>query len=108
MSRTFGIQVKLKAAPGKGDRLAQIMLEVAAIIEHLPGCQTFIVMQALADPDEVLITEVWDNQQTHQASLTNKQVLDLINASRYIITQMEHQAGRPINQEHMRLRPICA
>jgi len=108
MSHTFGIQVTLKAIQGKGDDLARIMLEAAAIIENLPGCQSFIVMRAMADPDQVMITEIWDNQQTHQASLANQDVLNLINSTRCLITHMSHHAGRPINQSHADLRTICA
>ena len=108
MSHTFAIQVTLKAVKGKGDTLARIMLEAAEIIENLPGCQTYIVIRAMSDPDQVMITEIWDSQQTHQASMANKEVLNLINSTRSLITHMEHHAGRPINRDSTILRPICA
>ncbi len=108
MSHTFGIQVTLKAVKGKGDQLARIMLEMADIVENLPGCQTYIVIRTMSDPDQLMVTEIWDSQQTHQASLANKEVLNLINSTRSLITHMEHHAGRPINRENSVLRPICA
>ncbi|WP_223788334.1 antibiotic biosynthesis monooxygenase family protein [Marinicella meishanensis] len=75
MSHTFGIQVTFKAVKGKGDDLVRILSEAAAIIENLPGCQSFIVLQGMADPDRVMVTKIWDSQQSHQASLANREVL---------------------------------
>ncbi|MGJ8662997.1 MAG: putative quinol monooxygenase [Marinicella sp.] len=108
MSHSFGIQVTLKAVKDKGDYLAQIMLDAAQLIENLPGCQAYIVIRSMSDPDLVLITEIWDCQQTHQASLANKEVASLINSTRSLITHMEHHAGRPLNGKNSALRPVCA
>jgi len=108
MSHSFGIQVTLRAVKSKGDNLAQIMLEVAQLIENLPGCQTYIVIRSMSDPDQVMITEIWDSQQSHQNSLANPKISSLINSSRTLITHMEHHAGRPLNGINPALRPVCA
>lgn len=108
MSHSFGIQVTLKAVKGKGDILAKIMLNTAQVIENLPGCQTYIVIRSMSDPDQIMITEIWDCQQTHQASLANHEVSSLINSTRSLITCMQHHAGRPLNGKNSSLRPVCA
>ena len=108
MSHSFGMQVTLKAVKGKGEKLAQIMLQAAQLIENLPGCQTYIVIRSMSDSDQIMITEIWDSQQTHQASLANPEISRLINCTRSLITQMEHQAGRPLNGKNPGLRHVCA
>ncbi len=102
------MQVSLKAFKGKGDYLAQIMLQASQLMEHQPGCQAYIVIRSMSDPDQVLITEIWDSQQTHQASLANHKISSLINSTRSLITQMQHHAGRPLNGKKSILRPVCA
>jgi quinol monooxygenase YgiN len=107
MSHSFGMQVTLKAFKGKGDELAQLMLQAAQLIENQPGCQTYIVIRSMSDPDQVMITEIWDSQQTHQASLANQEVSNIINSTRSLITQMQHHAGRPLNGKGPALKTVC-
>ena len=57
---------KMTATAGKRDALAAILLEGA---ESMPGCLSYVVARDLADPDAVWITEVWESQTSHQASL---------------------------------------
>lgn len=62
----YGLIGKMSAAPGRRDELAAILLEGTG---NMPGCLSYIVATDPADPDALWITEVWDGQASHQASL---------------------------------------
>ncbi len=62
----YGLIGKLRAAPGKRDELAPILL---AGTTAMPGCLSYIVALDPTDPDALWVTEVWDSQASHRASL---------------------------------------
>ncbi len=62
----YGLIGKMTAVAGHRDPLAAILLEGTG---GMPGCRSYIVATDPADPDALWITEVWDNQESHQASL---------------------------------------
>ncbi len=63
----FGMIGKMRAAPGKRADLIAILGEST---EAMPGCLSYIVMpKTHSDPDGIWITEVWDNETSHKASL---------------------------------------
>jgi quinol monooxygenase YgiN len=62
----YGLIGKFKAAPGKRDELAQILLNGT---KAMPGCFSYIVANDPKDPDALWITEVWDSAASHKASL---------------------------------------
>ncbi len=62
----YGLIGKMTAAPGQRDALAAILLEGTG---SMPGCLSYVVATDPADPDALWITEVWDSQTSHQASL---------------------------------------
>src|SRR5262245_62647822 len=62
----YGLMGKLTAAKGQRDALAAILLEGT---KAMPGCLSYVVANDLADPDGLWVTEVWDSQASHQASL---------------------------------------
>jgi quinol monooxygenase YgiN len=53
--------------PGQRDTLIAILLEDVA---DMPGCLNYVVARDPADPDAIWVTEVWDSQANHQASLS--------------------------------------
>ena len=63
----YGLIGKLKAVPGKRDALIAILLEG---VSEMPGCLSYVIAQDPADPDAIWITEVWDSQESHKASLS--------------------------------------
>jgi quinol monooxygenase YgiN/quercetin dioxygenase-like cupin family protein len=80
-----GRYAKAVAKPGKGDELAQKLLEVARAIRETPGCQLYVVNRSLADPDVVWVTELWQSQEqldgaleTPEARERIPEVLDLV------------------------------
>ncbi|WP_119271008.1 putative quinol monooxygenase [Taklimakanibacter deserti] len=67
----YGLIGKMRAKPGKRDDLLAILLNG---IDSMPGCLSYIVARDPADADVIWITEVWDNESSHKASLTLPQV----------------------------------
>jgi quinol monooxygenase YgiN len=63
----YGLIGKINATPGNRDALAAALLEGTTA---MPGCLSYVVATDPADPDGLWITEVWDSQAAHQASLT--------------------------------------
>ncbi len=62
----YGLIGKMSAVAGRRDALAAILLSASG---GMHGCLSYIVAIDPADPDALWITEVWDDQASHQASL---------------------------------------
>ena len=78
----YGLIGKIKTTPGGRDALAQVLLEG---VSGMPGCLSYIVAQDPSDPDAVWVTEVWENQEFHQASLSLPSVQAAIAKGRPLI-----------------------
>lgn len=62
----FGLIGKMRVQPGKRADLIAILAEGTGT---MPGCRHYIVMEDAAEPDSIWITEVWDDEASHKASL---------------------------------------
>lgn len=62
----YGLIGKFTAASGRREELVAILLES---IHDMPGCRSYVVSRDPADADAVWITEVWDDEASHKASL---------------------------------------
>lgn len=62
----YGLIGKMMAVAGQRDALAALLLEGT---QAMPGCLSYIIATDPAEPDALWITEVWDHQGSHQASL---------------------------------------
>ena len=78
----YGLIGKMSAKPGQRDALQAILLENDG---GMPGCLSYIIAQDPADADALWITEVWDDQASHTASLTLPQVQQAIARARPLI-----------------------
>ena len=67
----YGLIGKMRAQPGKRDALLAILLRGTG---SMPGCLTYIIAKDPADADAIWITEVWDNEASHKASLSLPEV----------------------------------
>jgi quinol monooxygenase YgiN len=63
----YGLIGKMNAVPGQRDALAAILLEGT---QTMPGCLSYVIARDPADDDGLWITEVWDSQASHKASLS--------------------------------------
>lgn len=90
----YGLIGKMKAVTGQRDALIAILLDGVA---GMPGCLSFVVAQDPTDPDAIWITEVWDNQASHKASLSLPSVKDAISRGRPLIAGFEqHTETLPV------------
>ena len=78
----YGLIGKMTAVSGQRDALAAILLGGTGT---MPGCLSYIVASDPSDPDGLWITEVWDSQASHQASLALPAVKETIARGRPLI-----------------------
>jgi quinol monooxygenase YgiN len=78
----YGLIGKMLAAPGKRDALIEILLEGTTA---MPGCRSYVVARDAADEDALWVTEVWDSEASHQASLSLPEVQQAIARGRPMI-----------------------
>ncbi len=78
----YGLIGKMTAVPGQRDALVSILLEGVA---DMPGNLSYVVATDPADDDAIWITEVWDNKESHGASLTLPSVKQAIATARPLI-----------------------
>jgi len=89
-----GLIGKMRAQPGQRAALAAILLEATTA---MPGCLSYVVAEDVEDEDALWITEVWDNAQSHQASLQLPAVRDAIIRARPLIAGFDsHVSTRPL------------
>ena len=63
----YGLIGKLNTVPGQRDALAAILVDGT---QAMPGCLSYIVASDPADDNALWITEVWESQERHKASLS--------------------------------------
>lgn len=78
----FGLIGKMIAVEGKRDELVEALREGAAA---MPGCLSYVVAEDPNDADAVWVTEVWDDEASHQASLRLDSVQRAIERARPVI-----------------------
>ncbi len=78
----YGLIGKMLTTPGGRDALIAILLEG---VSGMPGCLSYLVAKDPTDPNAIWITEVWDNQASHQASLSMPSVQQAIAKGRPLI-----------------------
>ena len=84
----YGLIGRMRAVPGQRDALAAILLEGTGA---MPGCLSYIVAKDPADADALWITEVWDSQDSHRASLQLPAVQAAIARGRPLIAGFDSQ-----------------
>lgn len=65
-SKMHGLIGRATAVEGKRDELVKILLDG---ISGMPGCLSYVVAKDPTDKNAIWITEVWDNKESHAASL---------------------------------------
>lgn len=84
----YGLIGKMKTVPGQRDALISILIEG---VSGMPGCHSYIVAQDPTDPDAIWVTEVWDSQESHQASLSMPSVQEAILRGKPLITGFDER-----------------
>ena len=78
----YGLIGKFTAAPGQRDALIAILLEST---QRMPGCLNYVIAKDEADAEGIWITEVWDNKESHAASLKLPAVREAIARAKPLI-----------------------
>jgi len=90
----YGLIGKMTTVPGKRDELLAILLEG---IGSMPGCLSYIVAKDPSDADGIWITEVWDSETSHKASLSIPAVKETIAKGRPLVAGFSnHVATTPV------------
>jgi quinol monooxygenase YgiN len=82
----YGQIGRMIATPGQRDALIAILLEGTAA---MPGCLSYIVAKDTDDADAIWVTEVWDSEASHDASLQLPAVQAAIDKGRQLIAKMD-------------------
>lgn len=90
----YGLIGRFSAVTGKREELIAILLKGVA---GMPGCLSYIVARDPKDPDALWITEVWDQVESHKASLSLPSVREAITQARPIIAAF---------QDHIETEPV--
>jgi quinol monooxygenase YgiN len=83
----------LSAQPGKRAVLSEILIRASVLVQPMPGCHAYIVLEDLKDENAVAVFEMWDDKEAHDESLKNPQVRALIAEAMPIL------AGAPVGGE---------
>ncbi len=84
----FGLITRMKAYAGKRDGLAAILLESTT---DITGCLSYVVAKDSKDPDALWVTEVWESEADHRASLALPGVREAIAKGRPLIAAFDQQ-----------------
>jgi quinol monooxygenase YgiN len=84
----YGLIGRMMVLPGKRDELISILIQGSA---DMPGCLSYVVAKDSGDPYAIWITEVWDSQASHQASLSLPSVQRAIERGRPLIAGFAEQ-----------------
>jgi quinol monooxygenase YgiN len=101
----WGLIAKIALIPGKRDEMIGILKESAT---DMPGCLSYIVAKDTTDENTIWVTEVWDSQASHDASLSLPAVKNAIPRGKAIVANFERiavtapvwVAGLPVAHGH--------
>lgn len=82
----YGLIGKIRATSGERDALISILSEG---LRDMPGCLSYIVARDPGDADVLWVTEAWDSQASHQASLSLPSVQAAITRGKPLIAAFE-------------------
>ncbi len=90
----YGLIGKISASAGQRDALITILLEGVA---SMPGCLSYIVAKDPNNADAIWVTEVWDSQASHKASLSLPSVQQAIARGKPLIASFDqHTETLPV------------
>jgi len=79
----YGLIGRMMTAPGQRDAVIAALLEGTT---KMPGCLSYIVAKDPSDATAIWVTEVWDSEANHKASLSLPAVQAAIATAKPLIT----------------------
>ncbi len=80
--KMYGLIGRMTSVEGKRDELIKHLLDGS---DRMPGCLSYIVAKDPNDANGIWITEVWDRQESHAASLNLPSVKESIKKARPLV-----------------------
>src|SRR5689334_5443897 len=90
------MHAKIRSQAGQRDALVAVLLDAAAALQQVLGCQLYLVSAEAGEPDTVWVTEVWSSQQEQQASLTREDIQPILMRGRPLIASFERIEIEPL------------
>jgi quinol monooxygenase YgiN len=87
-SAMYGLIGKILTTPGSRDALIEILLEGTTA---MPGCRSYVVARDPSDENAIWVTEVWDDEASHRASLALPAVQAAISRGKPLIRGFENR-----------------
>ncbi|MEW1929286.1 MULTISPECIES: putative quinol monooxygenase [unclassified Streptomyces] len=81
----YGYIGTMKTQSGKRDDVVAILLSGAESLREL-GCKSYVVSVAADDPDTIVVMEVWQSKDHHDASLRLPEAKEAIAAAMPMLT----------------------
>ena len=82
----WGMIARITTVPGNRDTMIEVLRESAG---NMSGCLEYLVAKDAADENVLWVTEAWDNQASHEASLTSPQVQTGIAKAAALVAKFE-------------------
>ncbi len=82
----WGLIVKMTVIPGKRDEMINVLSGSAG---RMPGCLSYVVAKDISDDNVLWVTEVWDSQASHDASLLLPEVQRAIPLGKALVAGFE-------------------
>lgn len=74
----YAMTGRFATQPGKRDAFVEVLKRAAELVAPMPGCRLYLVTEDAADESLVVVFEVWDDRNAHDASLKDPAVRALI------------------------------
>lgn len=85
----YGLIVKLAAVAGKREELIAVL---AGSTTNMPGCFSYVVARDSKDENSIWVTEVWDSEASHDASLSLPAVKQAVVQAKPMVANFEKVA----------------
>ncbi len=85
----WGMIARITSAPGKREEMIAILEKSAA---GMVGCLSYVVAKDAGNDVMIWVTEVWDSQASHDASLSLPRVQDAVARAKEIVAGFERIA----------------
>jgi quinol monooxygenase YgiN len=84
--KMYGLIGKMSAVEGKRDELIAILIQGTG---EMPGCLSYVVASDPADANAIWVTEVWEDEASHKASLSLPAVRGAIAKGKPLIAKFD-------------------
>jgi quinol monooxygenase YgiN len=96
----YGMIGKITTVPEQREALISILLEGT---NAMPGCLSYIIAKDTTDANAIWVTEVWESEQSHRASLSLPSVQQAIAKGKPLISGFgERFVTEPVGGQGLR------